>query len=78
MNSDWTFVADRLHFNGKKFIGHNARWEKAYLLADGFGQISKASAIEQCWDWSHVRESSDEAISAVAKFLKKPLSEVRG
>ncbi len=32
-----------------------------YLLADGFGQITAAFAKEQCYDWSHVRDSSPRA-----------------
>jgi len=39
-----------------------AKWEQVYLLADGFGTIDRDFAVDQCWDWSHVRDSSWEAI----------------
>jgi hypothetical protein len=45
-------------------------FEVAYLLCDGFGQIDGRWAREQCWDWSHVRDSSDEALARCADYLR--------
>lgn len=43
-----------------------AQWESIYLLADGFGKgKDRAWAVSQCWDWSHVRDSSQAAFEAM-------------
>ena len=41
----------------------DAQWKAAYLQADGFGKVSLAFAEDQCWDWSHVRDSSEAAFA---------------
>jgi len=59
-----------MHFNGK--LNHlltPEQWINAYLLCDGFGGIDYGFAKEQCFDWSHVRDSSEEALEVVAKFI---------
>lgn len=50
------------HTGKKRKLVPNDIWEKAYLACDGFGSVDKAFAISQCWDWSHVRDSSPEAV----------------
>lgn len=47
---------------------HNA----AFALGDGYGKMTLAQlqANELMWDWSHIRDSSDEAILAIAEYLK--------
>jgi hypothetical protein len=49
----------------------------AFLLADGFGtHLNKGlteaeiKAKDYYYDWSHFRDSSEEAIETVAKYLK--------
>jgi len=37
-------------------------FERAYLVCNGFGTIGRAQALDQCWDWSHVRDSDDEGL----------------
>lgn len=66
------YVMDRLHPKGKHSIGNglrHGRWEQAYLLGDGFGKVTRDWAEDQCWDWSHIRESGDEAINRIVLFL---------
>lgn len=47
----------------------------ARLLCDGMGKLSKADVDPvdgyPASDWSHVRDSSDEAITACAAYLRK-------
>jgi hypothetical protein len=45
---------------------------EAMALCDGYGKLTVAELIRAglTWDWSHVRDSSDEAISAAWQFLK--------
>lgn len=65
------WVIAHLHWNGgyKHMISHE-QWIQAYLLCDGFGaNIDPLMASYQDYDWSHVRDSSDDAFSNVAQFL---------
>lgn len=41
-----------------------------YLLCDGYGVIDAKFANDNCFDRSHVRDSSDEAIARMAGFLR--------
>lgn len=43
----------------------DAQWSLAYLLGDGFGRISWDFAQDQCWDWSHVRDSSPQSLARI-------------
>jgi hypothetical protein len=61
-----TAVMGYMHYNGEDFWRlEGKQWETLYLLGDGFGHISRGMAHEQCWDWSHVRDSSKTAIMAI-------------
>lgn len=72
MSHSFPTVADQFDTAEKKrirervisYMMRNAgpKWDRLYLLADGFGTIDREFAIDQCWDWSHVRDSSWEAI----------------
>lgn len=64
------FVMSCLHHSGinKKKLSPMI-WCRAYLLCDGFGEIDSTFARECDWDWSHVRDSSPEAILRVHKYL---------
>jgi len=37
------------------------QWRTLYMTFDGFGIINEQFAAEQCFDWSHVRDSSEQA-----------------
>ena len=63
-------VMDRMHHDGRYAIASSDdRWEAAYLLGDGFGTVTKSFAVSQCWDWSHVRDSSQAALVNMALAL---------
>ena len=60
-----------LHRNGacRDMISEQT-WERAYFVCDGFGgDMTPALAASQCWDWSHVRDSSHEALCRVSSLL---------
>lgn len=48
---------------------------EAYILCDGFGKLTaeEHKNVNEGWDWSHVRDSSPEAILEAEKFLKSKL-----
>ena len=63
-------VVDRMHWNGRYAMASSCpRWEAAYLLGDGFGTLTTSEAAAQCWDWSHVRDSSPAALVNMAMAL---------
>jgi len=65
------FVISFMHYNGSRtnFLS-NKHYESCYLLADGFGSgLSLSFCKEQSFDWSHVRDSSDEAFKNMADYL---------
>ena len=46
-------------------------WELIWLLGDGFGHVDREFANEQCWDWSHVRDSSENALAMIWQAIKR-------
>jgi hypothetical protein len=76
--SDWEVVVWCLSPTQDK-LGHLvsvADKEKARRLADGMGRVTPEMEARDpgvLWDWSHVRDSSPEAIAAMAKFLRQKL-----
>ena len=69
-------VMDYMHFNGKhrdELSGDD--WVEVYLLGDGFGPLDFGAAdLMVEWDWSHVRDSSVEAIRNMYEHLQLILS----
>lgn len=65
----WKMVCSYMHYNGDKYgtLNDSQMWE-VYCLADGFGKMSSEQLIEinDGWDWSHIRDSSREAINNMA------------
>lgn len=51
---------------------------EAYCMCDGFGKRTpeELKEINDGWDWSHVRDSSPEAILDAEKFLKQKLVDI--
>jgi len=46
------------------------QWGEAYMLCDGFGDTMTVKiANDQCWDWSHVRDSGEAAILKASNYL---------
>jgi len=55
-------VIEYLHWNGD--CRHRLtvkQWEDLYLTMDGFGNVRREILVANCWDWSHVRDSSEKA-----------------
>lgn len=47
------------------------QWATCWLLGDGFGHVDHEFAAEQCWDWSHVRDSSERALAQMWEAIKR-------
>ncbi len=61
-----TSVMDYMHYDGcDRWRLDDHQWCGVYLLADGFGSLTIDQAVEQCYDWSHVRDSSEAALSVM-------------
>lgn len=66
------FVVSFLHWNGKNYgkLTH-AQEIRVRALADGFGPgVDPETEPDMFWDWSHVRDSSEEAFVAMAQTLE--------
>ena len=65
-------VISYLHYNGEnKDKISEGQWRSSYLKADGFGQIGMMKAMQNDWDWSHVRDSSPEAFENIYQYLER-------
>jgi hypothetical protein len=66
---DRELVMACLHWNGALRFEIGSELHSAVRsLADGFGP--NVTEPDMFWDWSHVRDSSDEAFVAMAKALR--------
>lgn len=76
--SDWDLMVATCHYSG------SLRWvvagsqERLFRMADGFGQLDD-DGVRKVWgDWSHFRDSSDDAVAAIAKDVRNQLQWHRG
>ena len=74
------YVMSFLHHTGENREHINATIDSntRYLHADGFGNLKDGdydmdTIRDLVWDWSHVRDSSDEAFIAMAKYISKQM-----
>lgn len=72
------YVVSFLHHAGenKEHMNTTIDSNTRYLHADGFGDLQNGdydmdTIRDLVWDWSHVRDSSDEAFIAMAKYISK-------
>lgn len=67
-------VMDCLHYNGSKraLLAHH-EWLTAYLLCNGFGDITMSFAEQADFDWSHVRDSSPIGFDRAAQYIRRVL-----
>jgi hypothetical protein len=74
--TDWHFCVSYLHWSGLNNKVLTAKQQQEVRkLGDGFGKgITDPNLI---WDWSHVRDSSPEAVTAMANKIKE-LAGVKG
>ncbi len=75
------YVVSFLHYTGEntKHINNTIDADARYLHADGFGNLSESNhdvetIKEMLFDWSHVRDSSDEAFEAMAEFISEAVT----
>ena len=69
------FVMDHMAYSGsRRHMLTDREWGFVYLCGDGFGTINERWARQQCWDWSHVRDSSDAGIDRMARAIAKILA----
>lgn len=70
----WNSICAYMHHGGENFgdLTSSQIWE-VYCLGDGFGKMTPNQLlyINDGWDWSHIRDSSDEATIAMAMLIKK-------
>jgi len=54
-------------------------FRRAFLLCDGYGRLTwrEIADLGLEWDWSHVRDSSPEAIAAAAASVRESLDVTR-
>lgn len=70
---NWDLVVRCLSYRGALYhtLDEYTR-QRAWLMADGFGKVDLRTLNETlCWDWSHVRDSSYEAVAEMAAFLRR-------
>lgn len=67
--TDWNWVVSYLHWSGlNKTVLTPAQRREVRLLADGYGKgVTDPNLV---FDWSHVRDSSEEAVKAMADRIK--------
>lgn len=66
--NDREIVMSFLHHTGHLNMVLSAQQQQTIrLLADGFGQTSNLDLV---WDWSHVRDSSDEGFARMAGAIR--------
>ena len=72
------YVMSFLHHTGenKEHINATIDSNTRYLHADGFGSLQDGdydmdTIRDLVYDWSHVRDSSDESFIAMAKYISK-------
>jgi hypothetical protein len=70
--SDWDLLVACLGPTTAMFQLTTEDDERARVLCDGFGRMSAAMLweLEALFDWSHVRDSSPEAIAEAATFIR--------
>ncbi len=62
-----------LYHSSADMIRDASTYCRIFALGDGYGKRSVAELrqAELMYDWSHVRDSSDEAIAAMADAIRK-------
>lgn len=71
--SSWDLVVSCLHHKGSKYSDLSPEQQQTVRrAADGFGAVYgfDNESLDMLWDWSHVRDSTNEAIEKMAKLLR--------
>lgn len=68
--ANWGLVVKYLHYSAKTRLPHHVE-DAVWELADGFGPCSIRYIRESLqYDWSHIRDSSTEAVAEMAGYLR--------
>ena len=71
--SDWDLIVSFLHYNGSNYgkLSHDNELTVRYT-ADGFGRLNGNSEdiLDMLFDWSHIRDSSKEAVRDMADIIR--------
>lgn len=66
------YVVEYLHYDGQVKGNLTPSEEvQAWTLCDGFGHCDLNELDRIGWDWSHVRDSSDEAMIKTAEYIRR-------
>jgi hypothetical protein len=70
---DWKIVVAALHYSSETALP--ARTQVSVReLGDGFGSLrgpKTEAVLDMLWDWSHVRDSSPEAVAKMAGMIRR-------
>lgn len=70
--ADWDLICAHMSYNGKQFDSlSQAQKDLVWVVADGFGRVGIETIVEQCYDWSHIRDSSSEAVEFMAAAIRR-------
>jgi len=69
----WQLVVDFLHYQGKhRTLLNDLQQAKVRLEGNGFGDLKGARlSTDLLWDWSHVRDSDDQHVFAMANKIRE-------
>jgi hypothetical protein len=71
----WNTVADHMHYSGKHVdvLDDATKYKLRLHFGNGFGNLAgcdDANVADMVWDWSHVRDSSMNAIVRMADAIE--------
>ena len=69
-----SLIAEYLHHSGVNNRSLSpAEHNRLFALGDGYGKqtVEQLKANHLTWDWSHIRDSSNEALENIYQELKK-------
>jgi hypothetical protein len=69
----WDLVCEYMSYSGKhRDVLTSPQLWQVYCLGDGFGKQTpkELQRINGGWDWSHIRDSSTEAVFEMAKVIQ--------
>jgi len=81
LRKDYQLVVEYLHYDGEHYHDITVPQQAAVRLAgNGFGDLASrcdrgGAYPEVLWDWSHVRDSNEDGIRAMAAKIRAILKE---
>ena len=69
---DFKTCHSALYHSSPEMISDSKTYRRIFAMGDGYGELSSAdlTSLELWGDWSHVRDSSDEALSRMATAIR--------